>query len=190
MARKTDQRGDKKPRAPRRQLSTEQKKYFKKRMEEDKSDTHLRSLVAEWNAQVDDPKHTIDFEHLRRIRDTLETPSQFIWETIKSEVEAVTATPSASETYEPRVDGYNDHGMMTKPVDAAKVPWATPEQIDSITFDFGNPRYPCAGMEEEEKKKAAKTKVFKQEFRRHLQDKGMVYGAFNSFISQDEHHAN
>ena len=168
---KKKQGGDKKPRAPRRQLSTDQRNYFEKRMEDDKSDEHLRSLVAEWNAQVDDPRRTIDFEHLRRIRDTLEPTSKFIWETIKSEVEAVTATPSASETYEPRVDGYDDHGKMTKPVDASKVPWASQEQIDSITFDFGNPGYPCAGMEEEKTKKAAKTKVFKQKFRRQFDDK-------------------
>jgi hypothetical protein len=168
----------------RRQLTFEQKEQFREQIRQDGSDEKLHGLLSDWNSRVQEHDCLVDFRCLKRMRAELPKSPESIWETIKPEVEAEIARTNAFKEYEPRTEGYDYDGMKTTPVDAAKVEWASRSQMDSIRFDFENPKF---HKNDDDKRKESSKKAFKAGFRKHFQSKGMVCGAFNSFISQEEH---
>ena len=169
---------------PRKQLKYAEKVELRRLIGQDGSDRQLHNLVSDWNSRAAEHSCPIDYQYLSRIRATLPKSPVQLWETVKSEVEATIARPDSLSQYEPPVLGYDYEGLMTEPVDADKVPWASEAQIESIRFDFENPRYNKA---DSDNGNAGNNKAFKADFRKHLQSRGMVFGAFSSFISQDEH---
>ena len=160
---------------PRKQLRSAQKEELRRLIAQDGSERQLHKLVSDWNSREAEHSCPIDYRYLLRLRATLPKSPVQLWETVKSEVEATIASPDSYSQYEPRLEGHDYEDLMTKPVDADKVPWASEAQIESIRFDFNDPKY------------AGNNKAFKADFRKHLQSTGMVFGAFSSFISQDEH---
>lgn len=168
----------------RRQLTFEQKEQFREQIRQDGSDEKLHRLLSDWNSRVQEHDCLVDFRCLKRMRAELPKSPESIWETIKPEVEAEIARTNAFKEYEPRTEGYDYDGMKTTPVDAAKVEWASRSQMDSIRFDFENPKF---HKNDDDKRKESSKKAFKADFRKHFQSTGMVCGAFNSFISQEEH---
>lgn len=111
--------------------------------------------------------------------------SESIWEKIKSEVAAEIARPNALMEYEPRTGGLDYDGCMTTPLDASKIPFATPSQMASIKFDFDKHKMNASGGDQQ-KQASNEGDKFKADFRKHFNQKGMMYGSFDNFISQDQ----
>ena len=117
---------------PRRQLNTEQKEEFRKRIRENGSDARLHELVGEWNSRHKEHSCPIDFGCLKRIRASMPISPESIWEKVKTDVEAETARTDAFQQYELPEEGYDYDGKKTPPVDADKIPWATESQMESV----------------------------------------------------------
>jgi hypothetical protein len=167
--------------APRVHLSIDEKNGLAERIKPNRTNKHLKLLVAEWNTEH--PERLIDLERLQKIRDEIpdiSTGEEF-WESVKPEVERRVglATPTGEE-YE--IKSKTDrHGRVTKVLDEKKVPFATDDQLASLKFNFQLDKYNRPGSNG---KYTESTSLLRDHFRAHFYEKGLALAPFSSFIDR------
>ena len=151
------------------QLTSAQKDRFKEKIELASTDEYLTQLLHEWNDDTKNPQ--ISLSHLQRIREAIpkfKSAEQF-FASVEAGVKDNISSPDAAEKW------HLANPDNLEPLDASKIPLITKEQKNDLSFDFDSPKYT-----------ESRNKVFKSDFRNHLQRKGMAIGSFSKLVSDDD----